>query len=75
MVSWSGTRPRRWYYGRVTSFGVQYISLGYIAQHRLSHTDTSTCCLFKSDVSYYRMTTVVDDIVDDAIWTYEIRIR
>jgi uncharacterized protein (DUF427 family) len=50
---------------------VQYIPLGDVVQTLLTSSDTTTYCPFKGDASYYTVTTVAGDTVEDAIWTYE----
>jgi uncharacterized protein (DUF427 family) len=50
---------------------VQYIPLRDVVQARLQRSDTATYCPFKGDASYYHVTTVAGDTIDDAIWTYE----
>jgi len=50
---------------------VQYIPLQDVVQDRLTRTDTTTYCPFKGDASYYSVTTLAGDTVDDVIWTYE----
>ena len=50
---------------------VQYIPLGDVVQDRLTRTDTSSYCPFKGEASYYSVTTMAGETVQDAIWTYE----
>lgn len=50
---------------------VQYIPLGDVVQTMLTSSDTVTYCPYKGDASYYHVTTVAGDTVEDAIWTYQ----